>query len=91
MTDYCTDLFSELDYERSMKRRKLYQETNVSPPDLESSRHDDILHGRGMPSTRYHPDDLNHEPNYKYKARFLFKLGLEPVPPERRKRKIQQN
>ena len=39
-------------------------------------------------SAVYHPDQLNREPDYTYKCRFLYSLGLQRVTPERRRGEI---
>ena len=39
-------------------------------------------------SAVYHPDQLNREPDYTYKCRFLYSLGLQRVTPERRRGQI---
>ena len=75
---------SEIDFMRRCKRRKIYRERSLSPVELEESpeRSPSPLH---IP-THIHPDSLNREKDYKYKACFLYSLNLEAVTPERRRR-----
>ena len=75
--------FTELDFERLCKKRRLYKEPAVSPIELEDSDRNSPLNY----PPRLNPDSLNHTPDYKYKMRFLFDLKLQVVPVERRKRK----
>ena len=82
---------TEMDFQRFCKRRKLYREPSVSPVTLADDDDDDnvMAENRGdslMSRQLLPPDELNREADYKYKARFLFSMGLEPVLPDRRRR-----
>ncbi len=89
--------FSELDYERFTKRRKLYKESSVSPVQVgdelevdESLKSDESASPQARQmhtSSLYDPDQLNREHDYQYKCRFFYSIGLQRVTPERRRGK----
>ena len=76
-------VITEIDFERRVKRRKLYRERSVSPVCMEE---EGSRPASPLPSIpRVHPDTLNREKNYEYKKGFLRGLNLEAVLPERRR------
>ena len=82
-------IVSEVEFHQQCKRRRIYREPSVSPVEVQTGGEkgaERTTTPLQYPPTALHPDELNREPHYKQKARFLMSLGLEPVPPERRRR-----
>ena len=77
-------VFTDLEFERWCKRRRLYREPSVSPIQLKETREASAI---GL-TTHVNPEDLNREDNYKDKVHALRLLGLEAVSKERRRREF---
>ena len=79
--------FTDMEFERWSKRRRLYQEPSVSPTQLEETQDTRVTNL----TTNVNPEDLIREDNYKEKVQLFLQLGLEAVSKERRKRKSSKD